>query len=366
MKRNSLFIGLFAMSMALPILSSCGGNSDASKKDAKPKVKIATVKGQDIAQSEVYSGTVESDVKNNISPNMQVRIKKIYFEVGDYVRQGQVVVALDESSQQQMKLQIQSQITQTQSQLAQMKNQEAEFNRTSELYKIGGASQSEYDAAQTQLTVQKNAVEAQQNQLKVLQTQLAQLSQNTNLVSPINGVVSARNYDDGDMYSGTPVLVIEQLNPVRLKVNISETHYKDIALDMPVDISLDAYNDTIFEGKVSVIYPTIDKNTHTFPIEITIANKDGKARPGMFGRATINYGDQFHVVIPDVALVKQVGAGDHYVYTFKDGKVYYKKVELGKHIDDMYEIISGVNPDEQIVVAGMTRLSDGKEVEVIK
>lgn len=361
-------ISFVIISFGLLIFASCNSNNNnkVAMQDEKPQVKLAKVEGRDIPQTETYSGTVESDIKNNISPNMQVRIKKIYFDVGDYVRRGQVVVALDESSQQQMKLQIQSQITQTKSQLAQMQNQQAEFNRTAELYKIGGASKSEYDAAQTQLTVQQNAVAAQENQLKVLQTQLAQLNQNTNLTSPISGVVTARNYDDGDMYNGTPVLTVEQLNPVKLVINISESHFKDVKIGMPVSVNLDAYMDETFSGKVSTIYPTIDQNTHTFSVEVTISNGQNKVRPGMFGRASIDFGTAYRVIVPDAALVKQVGAGDRYVYVYKNGKVTYSKVEIGQHIGNDYEIISGVNPDDQIVIAGMSRLSNGKEVEVVK
>ncbi len=197
-------------------------------------------------------------------------------------------------------------------------------------------------------------------------TQLAQLNQNTNLTSPISGVVTARNYDDGDMYNGTPVLTVEQLNPVKLVINISESHFKDVKIGMPVSVNLDAYMDETFSGKVSTIYPTIDQNTHTFSVEVTISNGQNKVRPGMFGRASIDFGTAYRVIVPDAALVKQVGAGDRYVYVYKNGKVTYSKVEIGQHIGNDYEIISGVNPDDQIVIAGMSRLSNGKEVEVVK
>lgn len=367
MKKLFFVKGIMAMGCALLLLASCNSGKDTKNAvSEKPQVKLTKVEGQDILQVETYSGTVESDVKNNISPNMQVRIKKIHFDVGDYVSRGQVVVTLDESSQQQMKLQVQSQITQTQSQLAQMQNQQAEFNRTSELYKIGGASQSEYDAAQTQLTVQKNALAAQENQLKVLQTQLAQLNQNTNLTSPISGVVTARNYDDGDMYNGTPVLTVEQLNPVKLKVSISETHFKDLAKGQNVDVYLDAYGDEAFTGTITTVYPSIDNVTHTFPVEITISNNDNRVRPGMFGKAIVSFGSAYHVTVPDEAIVKQVGAGDRYVYVYKDGRVFYTKVVLGQHFDKNYEILEGLNSGDQIVIAGMSRLSNKKEVEVVK
>ena len=119
-------------------------------------------------------------------------------------------------------------------------------------------------------------------------------------------------------------------------------------------------------GKVTIVYPSVDAATHTFPVEITINNAQQKVRPGMFARATVNFGSVSHVLVPDQALVKQIGAGDRYVYVYKDGKVSYNKVQLGKHIDDKYEIFSGVNSGDQVVIAGQTRLANGREVEVVK
>ncbi len=326
---------------ALAVLAvACKSDDKAgTAQQAKPQVKIAKVTSKDIPQAETYTATVESDVKNDIAPNTPYRIEKIYVDVGDNVRQGQVLVQLDASNLQQLKLQVE--------------NQKIEFNRTSQLYQVGGASKAEYDNAKLQLDV--------------LSTQLKQLMQNTQLTAPISGVVTARNYDSGDMYSqGQPVLTIEQINPVKVMVNISEVYYKKVFKGMPVDIELDAYEGETFYGKVTIVYPTVDQSTHTFPVEVTINNSSQKVRPGMFARATVNFGDKNHVLVPDEALVKQIGAGDRYVYIYKNGKVSYNKVELGKHIGTQYEILSGVNPGDDVVIAGQSRLANGKEVEVVK
>ena len=326
---------------ALALLAfACKSEDKAgTAQQAKVQVKIAKVTSEDIPQTETYTATVESDVKNNIAPNTPYRIEKIYVDVGDNVRKGQVLVQLDASNLQQLKLQLE--------------NQKIEFSRTSQLYQVGGASKTEYDNAKLQLDV--------------LSTQLRQLMQNTQLVAPISGVVTARNYDSGDMYSSVnPILTIEQTNPVKVMVNISEIYYKQVFKGMPVDIQLDAYGDETFYGKVTIVYPTIDQATHTFPVEVTISNPEQKVRPGMFARATVNFGDKNHVLVPDEALVKQIGAGDRYVYVYKGGKVSYNKVELGKHIGTKYEILSGVNPGDEVVIAGQSRLANGKEVEVVK
>ncbi len=348
---------LLVMALGMALMASCSDKKTEDAKQAgpgKPQVKVTVVQSESVPQTETYTATVESDVKNNITPNIAYRIEKILVEVGDRVSQGQCVVQLDESSLTQLKLQIENQKIVA-------NNNKTDFNRIEELYNIGGVSKAEYDNARVSL-------ESQQMQLNVLQTQLNQMSKNTRLYSPISGIVTARNYDNGDMYGGQPILTIEQTNPVKLLVNISESHYKDVKKGQEVDITLDAYPGEEFSGKVTIINPNVDATTHTFPVEITISNKEQKVRPGMFARATINYGNIDHVVIPDEALVKQIGAGDRYVYVLDQAKstVSYNKVELGKHMNDKYEIISGVNPGDQVVIAGQSRLNNGKEVEVVK
>lgn len=341
MKKNLTFIAM----LAVALLSSCG-SSETEKEGAqqtavqqeKPKVRIATVNTEEVMQSEVYTTTVEAEVKNNIIPNAPLRIEKILVEVGDRVRKGQQLVNLDASSLDQLKLQVE--------------NQTIDFKRVEELYKVGGASKAEYDNAKTQLEVNRKS--------------LANRLENTVLVSPIDGVVTKRNYDNGDMYGGQPILVVEQISPVKMKVNVSESLYAATNKSLDVKLNFEAYGSKEFDGKISIIYPTIDAATHTFPVEIKLDNKDASVRPGMFGKATINFGTKSRVVVPDVAVIKQAGSGDYYVFTYENGKVKNNKVELGQRLGDRYELISGIENGSKVVVAGQTHLTDGAEVEVIE
>ena len=116
--------------------------------------------------------------------------------------------------------------------------------------------------------------------------------------------------------------------------------------------------------RINLIYPTIDATTRTFQVEIRLDNKDQRVRPGMFARATLNFGTAENVVVPDLAIVKQAGSGDRYVFVYKDGKVSYNKVELGRRMGTEYELKSGVPDNSQVVVAGQSRLVNGMEVEV--
>ena len=326
------------------MLGACSGGEKKEAENAavseKPTVKLATVNSRDVEQIGEYTATVEAEAKNNIAPTTPGRISKIFVEVGDYVRKGQKLVQMDAANLTQLKLQLD--------------NQEKEFNRVDELYKVGGASKSEWDAAKTNLDVRRSSYE--------------NLLENTQLVSPLNGVVTARNFDNGDLYTSTqtPVLVVEQITPVKLMVNVSEPNFPKVTKGMPVTVKLDVYEGEEFEGKVSLVYPTIDAATHTFPVEVTLANGNQRVRPGMFARVTMNFGTKNHVVVPDMAVVKRAGSGDRFVYVYNNGKVSYNKVELGRRLGTEYELISGVENNAQVVIAGQTRLADGVEVEVIQ
>lgn len=327
--------------ITLAMLMSCSGEKKETVTQTtieKVKVKTEKVSAQDVAQIGEFTATVEANVTNKIAPQTSVRIEKLFAEVGDQVKAGQLLVKMDETNLKQAKIQLD--------------NQEIEFKRIDELYKVGGASKSAWDAQKTQLDVSRASYK--------------NLQENTQLLSPIAGVVTARNYDNGDMYAnnGEPVFVVEQIRPVKLVINISESFFTKVKKGNDVDIKLDVYGDEVFKGKVSLIYPTIDPTTRTFPIEIKIANTDERIRPGMFARTTMNFGSMNHVVAPDLAIVKQSGAGDRYIYVYKDGKVSYQKVELGRRMDNKYEVISGVEDGNQVVIAGQSRLTNGMEVEI--
>ena len=305
---------------------------------AKPVVELAQVVEEPVAQIQVYSATIVGEIKNNIAPATPARISKINVEIGDNVRRGQVLVEMDETTLSQQEMQL--------------KNLETEFNRIDQLYKVGGVSKSEWDNMNLQLEVAR----------KSFQT----LKENTRLQSPIDGVVTARNYDNGDLYGGQAILVVQKITPVKITINVSEQYYSKVEKGDEVSIELDAYPGETFTGKVSLIYPTVDAMTHTFPVEINVANADQKLRPGMFARATLNLGTLNHVVVPDLAIEKRSGSGDRFVYVYNNGKVSYTKVELGQRLGDRYELISGVPNGAQVVITGQAKLSDGKEVEVKK
>ena len=227
-----------------------------------------------------------------------------------------------------------------------------ELGRLKALYDAGGLSKSDLDAIELQYNVAK--------------TQVQNLIENTTLLSPIDGVITARNYDAGDMYAmAAPIFTVEQIKPVKLLVAVSESDYSKIKKNDRVTVKADAFPDLTFDGKVERIYPTIDPTTRTFNVEVVIPNNYSTLRPGMFARVTINFGSNDNVVIPDVAVVKQQGSGERFVYVLnEDGTVSYTKVELGRRMGAEFEVLSGLKDSAIVVTGGQIRLKDGIQVSV--
>jgi RND family efflux transporter MFP subunit len=338
MKTNNLSKLLPVAAVAL-LMACTPTEKKTEETNIKPKVKVETVRLQDVEQFSEFTATVLAAVSNKIAPQAPARIQKLHAEIGDRVRAGQLLATMDATSLKQTQIQIE--------------NQETEFRRIDELYKVGGVSKSVWDAQKTALDVTR---ETYRN-----------LQENNQLLSPVTGIVTARNYDNGDMYSGaSPVYVVEQIRPVKLLVNVSESYFTKLQKGMDVSIRLDVYGDEIFPGKVHLIYPTIDPASRTFPVELRIANSDERVRPGMFARVTMNFGSSRRVVAPDLSIVKQAGSGDRYIYVYKpDGTVSYQKVVLGRRLGERYEILSGIEDGDRVVVTGQNRLANGEEAEVV-
>ncbi len=331
---------------------SCGGNGAGKKAgtpaagsgnaapEIVPTVRVIEATRREVPQTETYSTTVQAFAVNNVVPQAGNRITKVNVEIGDFVRKGQVLAEMDKATLLQAKLKL--------------ANDSTELARLKTLYEQGGLSRSDYDAVVLAYNVSKTSYD--------------NLVENTVLRSPINGVVTARNYDKGDMYTMTaPIYVVQQITPVKLLVGISETDYSKVSKGDKVDITVDALPGANFAGKVSRIYPVIDPASHTFTAEVVVPNEDKILRPGMFARVKVTFGIRRSVVLPDIAVVKLQGSGQRSVYLAQpDGTVKTSVVTLGSHIGNEYEILSGVEEGDLVVTKGQTALRDGIKVEILE
>ncbi len=309
--------------IATALCASCSSKTDDASKQtnevALPKVKVETVQARTVDQTGTYTATVQPQILNNISSAIPGRIKEILVDEGQQVSAGQTVAILDDVNTFSYE-------TQVDNARANLKNVELNYNRALELFNIGGGTKQQVDAMEIQLTNAKNALAQAERTLR-------NARENTVLTSPISGVVTARNYDPGDMAANLPIVTVARVKPVKLVINVTETDYPKIHKGMPATVKFDTYGDEEFTGTVSTVMPTVDAASRTFGVEITLANNDSRVLPGMFGRVTLNLGSAERVVVPDKAVVKQQGSGNQYVYVLNpDGSVSYNQVELGRRL----------------------------------
>lgn len=323
----------------LLIIPACTQTSTVKDENSEEKfvsVKVESVKKELVDQRIEFTGTIEPLIKNNISSSAAQRIEKIYVEIGSRVRKGQLLVAMENINYAQAKIQLE--------------NLKVDLSRTEALFKAGGISEQQYTQILTQV--------------KISEESITNLNNNTKLLSPIDGIVTQKNFDNGDLAVGLPILVVMQMQPVKILINISEEFFPVVKVGTPVQINLDIYPNKEFPGKVMLIHPVIDASTRSFHAEVRIDNPSLLMRPGMFARANVDFGSREKLVIPDRAVIKQSGTNDKYVFVIDGDKVVYTKVELGRRIDSIYEVVSGVEVGQKVVVAGLTTLMDNSKVKI--
>lgn len=322
--------------------TACGSKSEQKSVEAPVVEKVLTrtveAKSQTVAMTEIYTSEIEPYKQNAIMPAASgVHIDRILVDVGSEVKKGDLLATLDPTVYNR--------------QLVQLRNLEADYNRLLPVFEAGGISAQQIDQQKTALEIQREVVD--------------NLKRNIEILSPINGVVTARNYDPGDLFAGQPILHVMQINPVKVIVNVAEEFFPYVKEGMSVVLNVDLFPEQRFVGAVELIHPALDATTRTFTVEVKVPNNYTTLRPGMFARAIFEMGKKQGVMIPDVAIQKQVGSSERYAFVIKDGKAERRRLVLGRQIGSMVDILSGINAGEQVAVTGLSRLDNGVEVEVV-
>ena len=316
--------------IALAILAGCSGKKDKTTEktvEAVP-VKVQKLEKTDIAKTLDYAANLQADKQVYYAPAATGRIEKIYVEVGDRIKKGQLLVEMDRTQLVQAEVQL--------------KNLETEYNRAVQLNKTGSISKQAYDAAVTQYEVAKANVDF--------------LKENTKMLAPFDGGASKPS-----------IIAIEKINPLKAYVNLAEQYYLSVQKGTKVQLKSNIYPDRTFDGTVSIVYPTIDPASRTFTVEVKIPNNDEALRPGMYGTIDFFIGNTQTMVVPAIAVLKLQGSNDRYVFLNKDGKAKRTAVKLGRRFEDQVELISDeIHEGDELIVVGQGRLVDGSPLSITK
>ena len=336
MKKKTLFAvallsGLF--------LVSCSKKEEAVAEEASEVVKVLTLQEETISRELEFTTTLKPYDKVAVSPAMAGRIANIYVKEGDYVSKGQLLVKMDETNYLKTKLEFE--------------NIKVDFERISALNENNNVAKQTYDQMKAKYDIYK--------------TSLENLEENTYLRAPFSGVITEKNYENGELFTQMNILTLMKIDYLKAYISVPETYLPILKKGSEVVIYSDIYADVKFNATIETIFPTIDPSTHTFQVLLRVPNGKNSLRPGMFVRTKLELGKTKAILVPYQSVLKLQGSNDRYMYKVVDGRAKRIDVLLGQRVDDRVEIISDeVKEGEQVVVVGQARLVDDVKLNIVE
>jgi len=336
---------MVVMSLSLLLMSGCG-EKEAVEKENKLSVSVTQVKLGTIQKMVDYTGTLQGMEEAQLIPRMSARVMAVKVKPGDQVKQGQVLVQLDNKDMAAPMISARANLTSAQS----------TYQRTLELFKQGAVSQQQLDGAKTALDVAQAQYQG-----------AAATAANAVITSPINGTVGAVYVKEGDTANpAAPALVVSNLSQLETEIAVNESDIVAITAGATVKVKINAAGDKEFAGVITAVSPVADTNTKSYPVRVRLSGDITGLKSGMFALVNLATVKKESVVVIPSGAVSEKGAAK-VVYVLQAGnKVHEVEVETGLNTDKEVEIISGVKAGETIEIKGQTLRHKGNEKKVVK
>jgi HlyD family secretion protein len=335
-------------------------------------VDLTSVETGQVAERLVLTGALRAKETVNVTPQSTGRLEKTYFQVGDRVRQGDLVAELEDSELQQRVRRAEAAIAVSAANVTQRKaeldNIKANLGRAEQLFKEQLLSPQEYEQQRTGLATMDAQValaEAQQQQaeaeLAELKIQLAQ----TKVYAPLSGDVSVRYVDEGSLVSpSTPLIQIVNLTTLVTMGNVPERSVGRLRIGTPAEVRVDAIPDKVFRGVVARIAPVLDAATRSASIQIDILNPERVLRAEMFVRIDLDLGTMrdANLISRDALIYRGTEAG---VFLLDEQqRPVFQAIQTGVTTEDDRVEVLNLAPGTSIIGRGATMLREGDEIRV--
>ena len=384
--------------MALSALNGCHRKAEVAADEPVP-VRLRTPNSFHEPVSVSASGSVEANVTALIAFQVSGRVVKVYVEEGQRVKQGQVLAELDPADYRNAYEAASGQANAADASALQAKNglrsQELEqarvdFERAKDEYQrhkylfdhqslsandfhkfeaVYLASQQRYEMAlQGTRSEEKKAINAQAHTANAQLSEAKKHLNDCQLRAPISGFIGMKHVNVGDTVSpGYPVFSVLDLDPVKVRVGVPESEIGKVHEGARAVVWIPSLGGQRFEGKVESVGVSADSASRTFSTEIAIPNPTHVLRAGMVTESRV-YGTAMMdaMTVPGAAIVRDArGISLVYVYDSTRQRVFARRVDVGDLIDGEVEINSGLQPTDQIVIAGQQNVHEGSFVSVI-
>ncbi|MBU0689246.1 MAG: efflux RND transporter periplasmic adaptor subunit [Gammaproteobacteria bacterium] len=321
----------------------------ASLQAAEP-LALAPVQYREVEQTYSVDGVVEATRQSTVSAQISGRVKAIFFDVGDRVSRGHILLKIDEREANQALAGSRAQLSQAQ---AALQNARLNYERSQELFKQKFISQAALDKAKSDYEMAKAQAEA--SEAGAEQSALAQSY--TSVIAPYAGVVSARMVEMGEMVTvGKPLMTGFDPSQLRVIANVSQDRLKDIGTRPVVTVEVPSLQRWVKAASVTV-QPSADLRTHSTQVRIDLPSNQTNLYPGMFVRTHFVVGKENKLLIPTSAVVRRSEVVAVYVVD-ENGTPRLRQVRLGEaNAQDEIEVLAGLNIGERVareaVKAGM-------------
>ncbi len=332
-------------------------------------VEVMAVDRGEVKRVVNITGRITPEVEVNIIPKVPGRIRSITVDVGDRVREGQVLAKIDDAELVAALHNAEAglAVAEANARIAAAALEDARRNldRMKQLYDAGAVSQQQLEQAQLNYDrAAAGVADAQVRQARAaVEAARVQLA-NTVLTSPIDGVVTARFADPGTM-AGTaqPILTVAAIDQVQVQVSVTGDDINRLKAGQDAPVRVSAAGDQDFKGKIARISPAADARSKMYPVEITIPNPGHVLKPGMFAEVKLTTEIRRDAVrVPVQAVLDKEGR--KVVYVVEGGRARERRLETGIADERYLEIRSGLRPGERVVITGQEFLTDGAAVTV--
>ena len=283
---------------------------------------------------------------------------RLFPEAGDLVHAGDVIAQLEETDYRLRLEELRADLHKREATLAE---REQAWKRTQELYRQNIVSVDERDARKVELDRAWAEVEEARVRGKRAEADLLGLQ----VTAPFPGVISALHTEVGTyLKRGDPVVELKQIDWVAVVCTVNERDLADVQEGATARVTFPAFPGRVFEGLVWKIVPDALIASRSFPVKIILRNPRNELKPGMSARVAFVRNLDRALLVSKDAVVED---GDEtVVWTVQDGKAERRPVELGRSFGDRWQIRSGLEPDEWVVVTGNESLHPGATVEVVE
>ncbi len=411
LKFTALLVALLSLAL---LIGACSGSKAQSNKTANANAQapqVVEVTTSPAIQRQLprfleATGSLAADEQTEVAPAVSGKVVSVGVDLGTFVQQGTVLVRLDDRDSRIRYEQATAQVAQAQASVRQAEARiglrpgqafdaervaevgaarvalelaEKQLRRFERLLESGDVSRSDYDqqrAQRDQLRQQYEVAltQARQNYAAVhtaraavdaAQTQVASARKaiaDAVVAAPISGFVADRPADIGEYVTpSSKIATIVRTNPLRMRIDIPEQAVGSVQVGQSVSVTVSAYPDRTFSGRVHHISPSVTPNSRTLTVEAEVDNGDNLLKPGQFGTVRILLPQSEPAVLVPLRAVR-TEAGTSRVYVIRDGRAEQRIVQLGQTEGDLVEIRTGLAADEVVATSNVEMLSDGMSV----